>query len=380
MPSDDVAVRFVGCGDFHQIPPVIPNATAEQVVRATVLHAKCWPLHVLTLYAPQRDRGAAEHSAFVDRVGEGLCDFVSVPTKPELSKLIEIENVKCTTSMEEALKHVYGEHFQHMKDDKRAVITTHNSSVEELNSTMLSKLNAPLRTMYSEDRLEEERDYKRGSFSHVDFFNKLKTNPASTPPHDLQLKVGAMAMLMRNLSKKDKLMNGTRVVIVAINTFSIIVRTCCDNVLHALSRIMFKLQCKRSNTTVLRRQFPIRLAYAMTVHKCQGQTLDRVALDMRQQPFSHGILYVACGRVRNESSLLALVDSNTMTTGEGSNARALVTNMVWKELLPGAWRADAASSRHSDTAIQEPQPRTQAEANAAHDASQSDSDDGFDVE
>ena len=337
-------------------------------------------MHVLTLYAPQRDRGAAGHSAFVDRVGEGLCEFVAVPTKPGLTSLIEIENVKCTTSMEAALKHVYGDNFQHMTDDKRAIITTHNSSVEELNAIMLGKLRTPLRTMYSEDRLEEERDYKRGSFSHADFFNKLKTNPASTPPRDLQLKVGAMAMLMRIFSKKDKLINCTRIVVVAISTYSIIVRACCDNALHALSRIMFKLQCKRSNTNVLRRQFPIRLAYAMTVHKCQGQTLDRVALDMRQQPFSHGILYVACGRVRNESSLLALVDSNTMTAGEGSEARALVTNMARQELLPSAWRATAQRAVGQDAAEHEPQPRTQEEANAAHDDGQCSSDDGLDVD
>jgi hypothetical protein len=366
-------MRFVGCGDFHQIPPVIPNAPSEKVILATVLHADCWPMHVMTLYAPKRDSGALQHSSFVDKVGEGLCTHVAISCKPELKNLIEIANVRCTTDLETALQHAYGDQFQHMNDDKRAVVTTHNTSVEELNSIMLSKLHAPLKTMYSEDRMEEEEQYSRTSFSHVDFFNKLTVNPASIPPHALEIKVGAMAMLMRNLSKKDKLMNGTRIVIQDIHKYSIIVRTCCDGKLHALSRILFRIQCKRSNTSVLRRQFPIRLAYAMTVHKCQGQTLDRVVLDMRQQPFSHGILYVACGRVRNAESLIALVDSAVMTTGEQADLRALVTNLVWPELLPAAWRGTNESCL--PPVPQPPQPaRTQDEANEAHADSGSDGD------
>ena len=111
----------------------------------------------------------------------------------------------------------------------------------------------------------------------------------------------------------------------------------------------------------------------MTVHKCQGQTLDRVVLDMRQQPFSHGILYVACGRVRNAESLIALVDSAVMTTGEQADLRALVTNLVWPELLPAAWRGTNESCL--PPVPQPPQPtRTQDEANEAHADSGSDGD------
>ena len=55
-----------------------------------------------------------------------------------------------------------------------------------------------------------------------------------------------------------------------------------------------------------RLQFPIRLAFAMTINKSQGQTLSVCGLDLSTQCFSHGQLYVACSRVGKPSSLFVL--------------------------------------------------------------------------
>ena len=55
-----------------------------------------------------------------------------------------------------------------------------------------------------------------------------------------------------------------------------------------------------------RKQYPLRLAYAMTVNRSQGQTLDHVCLDLRAPPFSHGQLYVALSRVRKKGNLIIL--------------------------------------------------------------------------
>ncbi|XP_043283139.1 uncharacterized protein [Venturia canescens] len=52
-----------------------------------------------------------------------------------------------------------------------------------------------------------------------------------------------------------------------------------------------------------RRQFPIKLAFAMTINKSQGQTFDRIGIDLRKNVFNHGQLYVAFSRVRSWSSL-----------------------------------------------------------------------------
>ena len=52
-----------------------------------------------------------------------------------------------------------------------------------------------------------------------------------------------------------------------------------------------------------RLQFPIRLAFAMTINKSQGQTMSICGLDLENTVFSHGQLYVACSRVGKPSSL-----------------------------------------------------------------------------
>ncbi|XP_047135521.1 uncharacterized protein LOC124812674 [Hydra vulgaris] len=59
-----------------------------------------------------------------------------------------------------------------------------------------------------------------------------------------------------------------------------------------------------------RRQFPVRLAYSMTIIKSQGQTFDRVGVYLKKTCFSHGQLHVACSRTRAFNSLFFKVDKH----------------------------------------------------------------------
>ncbi|GFU71533.1 ATP-dependent DNA helicase [Trichonephila clavipes] len=100
----------------------------------------------------------------------------------------------------------------------------------------------------------------------TEFLNSLDL--PGMPPHNLQLKVGSPIILLRNLNPP---------------------RLCND----------VPIQFKRI-------QFPIRLAFAMTINKSQGQTMSVCGLDLRTPCFSHGQLYVACSRVGKPSSLFVL--------------------------------------------------------------------------
>ena len=57
-----------------------------------------------------------------------------------------------------------------------------------------------------------------------------------------------------------------------------------------------------------RKQFPVRLAFAMTINKSQGQTLRNVGLYLPQACFGHGQLYVALSRVGDPQHIQVLVE------------------------------------------------------------------------
>ncbi|UYV72038.1 hypothetical protein LAZ67_9001606 [Cordylochernes scorpioides] len=126
------------------------------------------------------------------------------------------------------------------------------------------------------------------------------------PPHRLNLKIGAIVMLQRNFNPKQGLCNGTRMVIQRV----------CSHVLeaqlltgtkvgHTVSVPKISLAPSDTNLPFIlkRRQFPLRLAFAMTINKAQGQTSARVGLLLQEPVFTHGQLYVPFSRVLTLDSI-----------------------------------------------------------------------------
>jgi ATP-dependent exoDNAse (exonuclease V) alpha subunit len=79
------------------------------------------------------------------------------------------------------------------------------------------------------------------------------------------------------------------------------------------------------NFVLSRHQFPVKLAFCMTINKSQGQTLEKVGLDLRTQVFSHGQLYVAFSRVRAWDGIVVKLPPE--------NEDRVVKNVVYKEIL-----------------------------------------------
>ena len=125
----------------------------------------------------------------------------------------------------------------------------------------------------------------------VEFLNSL--NPSSLPQPNVKLKIGAPIIILRNLDSPNA-MNDTRCIITQL----------IGNIVEAIvfcgpykeERLLISQIPLIPSSTELpfefkRLQIPVKLCFAMTVNKSQGQTFTSVEVDGRKHCFSHGMLY-----------------------------------------------------------------------------------------
>jgi ATP-dependent DNA helicase PIF1 len=131
-------------------------------------------------------------------------------------------------------------------------------------------------------------------------------------PEVLELCVGAQVMLLKNMDIGKGLVNGSRGVVVAIDRATRVpwVRFAAGNVTIPVPPVEFRMD-EDDGRNISRMQVPLKLAWAITVHKAQGMTLDYARVSL-QSLFASGQAYVALSRVRSLAGLFivdALVDS-----------------------------------------------------------------------
>lgn len=118
-------------------------------------------------------------------------------------------------------------------------------------------------------------------------------------PEMVKLCVGAQVLLTMNVDLERGVANGSRGVVVALNDRSVMVRFASGLV----TSVEFYTYKDEIDEGLWMAYMPLKLAWALTIHRSQGATLDAVVLDLGDSVFTYGMAYVALSRVRNLRSV-----------------------------------------------------------------------------
>lgn len=119
----------------------------------------------------------------------------------------------------------------------------------------------------------------------------------------LTLKVGAQVMLTYNMNPATGLVNGSRGIVEGFTDIEPILPIVLFKGQRAGIPVPHNTWESEDIEGVKRMQIPLILAYAITIHKCQGATLDSALVDIGRSTFEVGQAYVALSRVKSLDSL-----------------------------------------------------------------------------
>jgi ATP-dependent DNA helicase PIF1 len=166
---------------------------------------------------------------------------------------------------------------------ERAILAPCNKEVSLINAMVLSYLPGAQVNFLNADSTE---DTKVANTYPSEFLNILEVS--GMPSHKLLLKIGAPVILLRILDPLARLCNGTHLIVrrfmMRVVEVEIITGKGASNVAF-IPRIKFISDNSGLPFTFARKQFPLRLAYAMTINKSQGQTLSHVGLHFGDDVF-----------------------------------------------------------------------------------------------
>jgi energy-coupling factor transporter ATP-binding protein EcfA2 len=270
-------LQVILCGDFFQLPPIARMGEPEA---RFAYEAETWQNANLKIcYLEEQHRQT--DSAFLKVLNEIRRNDLS----EEGMKSLKARWIPASAGMTEA---------------SVTRLHTHNIDVDGINQRELEKLVGQGREFVMETK---------GKRPLVDSLKK-----SCLAPEVLKLKVGAKVMFVKN-NFEEGYVNGTLGKIAGFNHDGPIVTTLAGKNIYVKPASWMIEEEGKPKATIM--QYPLRLAWAITVHKSQGMSLDAVEVDLSKS-FERGMGYVALSRVRSLEglTLLGLNSNAVLVRGE----------------------------------------------------------------
>lgn len=275
-------LQLILCGDYFQLPPVVKGISGEMAGPGRfAFESPTWAtarLQPVILSKIERQTDPAFQQLLNEcRIGE--------PSETTIALLKSRQGLDWKSKM-----------------IKPTLLFSRNTDVDTINEKNIGALKKPLRIFDAVTdvvRNPDAPDVEIPTGEALErIVNKLD-NDANYAPH-LELCVGAQVMLLINKDIELGLVNGSRGVIIDFGPAG-------DPVvqfLHGDPVLVGRHEWVSNECPhVARKQIPLRVAYAVTIHKSQGATLDCALVDIGASTFEYGQAYVALSRVRNLESL-----------------------------------------------------------------------------
>ena len=277
-------MQIIAFGDFFQLPPVYKDGgRGDRNWRPFCFDSQVWS-----------DLGLSENIIELKEVQRQENEnFISLLNKVRVGKVQDSDirelNSRCLVSDTNPLP------IDGIVPTRLYVL---NKDVDSENESRLAELNSEEVVCEAIDKWRESMPL--GTLAATK--KKMKDGISMEMPDEVRLKVGAQVMLTRNKDLDKKLVNGSRGVVERFvddgEGFSVpIVRFDCGIVTRISPVESVRYNTDGGKGCLVRMQVPLKLAWAITIHKSQGSTLTRALLDI-SSAFEYGQCYVALSRVK----------------------------------------------------------------------------------